>query len=118
MESLIKFYMSINMINKKGQFGLIVGLLMAFLVVSMLVALLPAFRDTITSATSYATGLNCKGASDYNAAVAANLTGTSTTACMALTLFIPFLVLAVLIGLISKMLYDRGGAPAPAYYGQ
>lgn len=98
--------------------NLFIGLLIGFMVLATFVALIPAFRDIIIGATSYATGLNCKGAADYNETAAAALGGTSTTACLAFNLYIPFLVLAVLIGLVSKMLYDKGGPPTPAYYGQ
>jgi hypothetical protein len=104
--------------NRKGQMNLFVGLLVGFLVISILVALIPALREQMISVSSYATGLNCKGAVDYNATAAEFTGGTSTTACLAFGLFIPFLVLAVLIGLVTKMLYDKGGQPAPQqYYG-
>lgn len=104
--------------GKRGQMGgflnLFMGLMFAYMILAVLVALVPAFKDLIISATSYSTGLNCVGAADYNATAAQYTGGTSGTACLALGLFIPFVVFAILMAIIGKILYDRG-APTPGY---
>lgn len=108
----------IHKFGKKAQMSgfmnLIVGLMFAYMVVAVLTALIPAFKAQVISATSYATGLNCIGSADYNATAAAQTGGTSATGCLALGLFIPFIVLCVLMAIIGKILYDRG-APTPGY---
>lgn len=107
--------------NNKGQLNILVGLLLGFIVVTMLVALIPGFVQVLDQAQN-SQGLNCVGYVDdgsqgtnytYNAS-----RGTkSTIGCLALKLYLPYLVLAVLVGLVVKILYDRTGSQPQPYYG-
>jgi hypothetical protein len=97
--------------NKGGFINLIVGIIMGFMVVTMLVTLLPGFTEMIDTAQG-SNYLNCVGYTDnlndggnytYNATVGSK----STIACLGMKLFLPYIVLGVLIALIIKILYDR-----------
>lgn len=85
---------------------------MGFMVITMLIALLPGFVDMFDIAQN-SQNLNCVGYTDtiisdgnysYNATIGAR----STIACLAMKLYLPYIVLAVLIGLVVKILYDKG----------
>ena len=112
--------------NKKADMmGLIVGLLMGFMVITMLMSLLPAFVEMIDYGQSSAS-LNCVGYVDTTASTggtANNLSynptiGTkSSIGCLALKLYIPYLVLGVLVAIVTKMLYDKATGQQQQYYG-
>jgi F0F1-type ATP synthase assembly protein I len=96
--------------GKHGQLGLIVGLLMGFMVVTILVTLIPGFVSVIDTAQN-SEGLNCNGYTDtLDASLSYNATiGTkSSIGCLAMKLYLPYLILAVLVGLVIKILYDKG----------
>jgi len=101
--------------NKKGQMGmdLMVGLLMAFIIVSLLIALVPAFVDMIGIGMN-SEGLNCKGYTDttnpslsYNATIGEQ----STIGCLGMKLYIPYLVLGILLAVVGRILYSRSSQP-------
>jgi hypothetical protein len=101
--------------SKKAQINIMVGLLIGFMVVTTLVALIPGMVDILNIAKQ-SDNLNCNGYSyegdashtlSYNATIGTQ----SSIACLAITLYIPYLVLAVLIGLVMKILYDRVASP-------
>lgn len=94
-----------------------VGLLLGFMVVTMLITLLPAFVEMIDFSKGN-TALNCRGYIDaggdsenltYNASIGQK----SSIACLAMSLYIPYIVLAILIGLVVKILYERQGQQQP-----
>lgn len=105
--------------NNRGFVSLMVGILFAFLAVTMLITLLPGFVDMVDYGKR-SDVLNCQGFTDYNLAdgnQSYNSTiGTkSSIGCLALTLYIPYLVLGVLIAIVGKIFYDRTFAQASPY---
>lgn len=103
--------------NNKGQMGMdiMVGLLMAFIIVTMLVALIPGFVEMLGIGQN-SQGLNCKGYVDngnansylsYNATIGEK----STVGCLAMKLYIPYLVLAILLAVVGRILYSRSTQP-------
>lgn len=100
------------MINKKGQSGMMslpIKLLMMFMVVAILVALVPGMSDLIDSAKQ-SDSLNCVGyvhngnANDvlsYNSTIGTK----SSLGCLALTLYIPYIILGVLITVVAMIFY-------------
>lgn len=107
--------------NKKGNIAhLMVSLLVGFMAVVLLVALIPGFVDILDIAQQ-SDNLNCKGFSyngDVNNTLSFNATiGTkSSIGCLAIRLYLPYLILAVLLGIVMYILYDKGTQQQP-YYG-
>jgi hypothetical protein len=108
--------------NRKGSLmDLPVNLLMLFIVVCFLIALIPGFVEIIDTAQQ-SNSLNCAGYT-YNGDPANVLSynstiGTkSTIGCLALKLYIPYIVLGVLIAGVALILYGRqiGGQEQSAY---
>jgi hypothetical protein len=95
------------MLNNKGNiFSLPVVLMGLFMTITFLVALLPAMTEILNGAQA-SNSLNCAGYNDtitwnaklnYNASVP-----TSTIGCMALRLYIPYIVLGVLIASVAGL---------------
>jgi len=98
--------------NNKGQFGIIVQLLILFLAVTFLIALIPGFSGLIDSGLSYQSGLNCAGAIDYNS----TLGERSTIGCLGLKLYIPYIVLGVLVVLVARLFMGRTPQPFEGGY--
>lgn len=92
--------------NKKAQMGIMIGLLIGFIVVTTLIALIPGFVQLLDIGMG-SDGLNCHGSTFANDSLAEK----SGIGCLAFKLYIPYLVLAVLIGLVTKILYDKGSQP-------
>ena len=101
------------MMNNRGQM-IMINLLFLFMAIATVVALIPAL-STILQMAQQSDGLNCPGYSyqgnpnhslSYNASLQ-----SSTLACLAINLYLPYIVLAVLIGGVSKLLLG-GGTPA------
>lgn len=97
---------SIN--EDKGGQMIIINLLFLFMVIAVTVALIPAIKS-ILEISKQSDGLNCVGfthatnpALSYNASFT-----TDTTSCLAIALYLPYIILVVLIGGVSKLLYDR-----------
>jgi hypothetical protein len=89
---------------------IMINLLFLVMTIAVLVALIPALNSLLNIAQQ-SDSLNCPGyklngnASDplsYNSALASN-----TLACLAIQLYLPYIVLAVLIGGVSKLLVSR-----------
>ncbi|HEY9703375.1 MAG TPA: hypothetical protein V6C58_13065, partial [Allocoleopsis sp.] len=94
----------------------VVTLLFIFLAFTFLIALIPGFRSMVNTGLSNASGLNCATATDYNS----TLGESSTIGCLAIGLFIPFIVLGTLVVFVYKLFYGRsggGGAPISQYSG-
>lgn len=104
--------------NKKGQM-IIIQMLFLFMTVAVMVALLPALKS-ILDVAQQSDNLNCpdfdynhNGAIgdtkyDYNSSLS-----TDTTSCIAIKLYIPYIVLVVLIAGVSKMVYGRTFGQSP-----
>lgn len=107
--------------NKRGDMGhLMVALIMGFMAVAMLVSLIPGFVEILDVAQN-SEGLNCKGYTyngdasnvlSYNATIGTK----STIGCLGIKLYLPYLVLAVLLGVVMYILYDKSSQSQP-YYG-
>jgi len=103
-----------------------VNLLMLFIVVTFLIALIPGFVD-ILDVAQQSDGLNCAGyvyetnvshPLSYNATMGTK----SSIGCMAMKLYLPYIVLGVLISAVAAILYGRsigggGGGSEQAMYG-
>lgn len=104
--------------NKKGS-GLLdlpVNLLMLFIAVTFLVALIPAFAEMQDMAQEK-DNLNCHGyiayddvtgAIDYTKSANNTIATKSSIGCMAIKLYIPYIVLGVLIAGVAILFYGRG----------
>ena len=103
-----------SMRNKRGQSGLMdlpINLLMLFIAVTFLVALIPAFVE-MQDMAQQSTSLNCVGYTyngDADAVLSYNATiGTkSSIGCMAIKLYIPYIILGVLIAGVAIIFYGR-----------
>lgn len=101
--------------NKGNIFQLPVILMGVFLVITFLVALLPAFTELLNGAKA-SNSLNCAGYNDTitnNHALDFNASKpTSTIGCMAINLYVPYIVLGVLIASVAVLFgqkIDFGG---------
>ena len=92
--------------NNRGQM-IMINLLFLFMAIAVTVALIPAL-STILNMAQQSDGLNCPGYSylgnanhslSYNSSLQ-----TNTLACLSLDLYLPYIVLAVLIGGVSRLL--------------
>jgi len=101
--------------NKRAQSGglmdLPINLLMLFIAVTFLVALIPAFVE-MQDMAQQSTSLNCVGYTyngDATNVLSYNSTiGTkSSIGCMAIKLYIPYIVLGVLIAGVAIIFYGR-----------
>lgn len=98
--------------NKKGDLmSLPVNLLMLFIVITFLVALVPGLVEIIDNAQQ-SDSLNCVGFKydgDANNVLSYNATiGTkSSIGCMAIKLYIPYIVLGVLVAGVALIFYGR-----------
>ena len=107
-------------VGKRGQMGmdLMVGLLMAFIIISLLIALVPAFVEMIGFGMN-SDGLNCKGTDADNSGVIgdnpldynATIKEKSTIGCLGMKLYIPYLVLGILLAVVGRILYSRSSQP-------
>jgi len=101
--------------NKRAQSGglmdLPINLLMLFIAVTFLVALIPAFVE-MQDMAQQSTSLNCVGYT-YNGDAAnvlsynATIGTKSSIGCMAIKLYIPYIVLGVLIAGVAIIFYGR-----------
>lgn len=113
--------------KKGGLMDLPINLLMLFIVITFLVALIPGLTEIIGNAQQ-SNSLNCNGYwvdGDANNPLSYNATladggHTNTIACMAIKLYVPYIVLGVLIAGVALIFYGRGaggGAGDSQYYG-
>jgi hypothetical protein len=95
--------------NNKGQM-IMINLLFLFMTIAVLVALIPALNSLLNIAQQ-SDGLNCNGYNylgnpnsslSYNASYPSN-----DLACLAIKLYLPYIVLAVLIGGVSRVIASR-----------
>ena len=108
--------------NTKGSLmSLPINLLMLFISITFLVALIPGFVE-MQNMAQQSDNMNCKGYAyngdathslSYNATLAAG-GSTSSIGCMAIKLYLPYIVLGVLIAGVAMIFYGRtmGGQDA------
>jgi hypothetical protein len=107
--------------NKKGQaiMQLPMNLLILFIAVTFLIALIPGFA-MMQDMAQQSDGMNCVGFKydgNENHTLSYNSTiGTkSAIGCLAIKLYLPYIVLGVLIGGIAIIFYGRAMSPSPQY---
>lgn len=111
--------------NKKGNLmSLPVNLLMLFISVTFLIALIPGFVE-MQDMAQQSDQLNCKGfvyngdagnVLSYNATIGTK----SSIGCMAIKLYLPYIVLGVLVAGVAMIFYGRatgGGGGDPNFGG-
>lgn len=102
-----------------GLMDLPVNLLMLFIAVTFLVALIPAFAEMQDTAQQ-SDSLNCVGYK-YNGDATHYLSYNSTIGtkssigCMAIKLYIPYIVLGVLVAGVAILFYGRPQPTQPQY---
>jgi len=105
--------------DKSGQM-IIINLLFLFMVIAVMIAMIPALKSILNIARQ-SDNLNCAGF-DYeysgdNHTLSYNSSlDSETTACLAINLYLPYIVLIVLIGGVSKLIYTKsfgGGETSP-----
>ena len=92
-----------------------VNLLLFFMVIAVLVAMIPAM-NTMLNIAQQSDGLNCAGyvyKGNPNSPLSYNATldsGTGTTlACLAINLYLPYIILVVLVAGVTKLISSRSG---------
>ena len=102
--------------DKSGQM-MIINLLFLFMTISIAIAMIPALKATLNIAKQ-SDNLNCAGyvytGSGTNVSYNSSL-ATETTACLAINLYLPYILLIILIGGVSKLLYDRSAGGGQQY---
>tara|TARA_R100001132_G_C3197655_1_gene46597 strand:- start:231 stop:557 length:327 start_codon:yes stop_codon:yes gene_type:complete len=98
--------------GKQGQ-ALMIGLLMLIFTLMILVTIMPVLNQILSQAQN-SQNLNCAGYNDtttagksYNSSLP-----TNDIACLAIKLYMPYLVLAILLGSISRLIYRKRGGEA------
>ena len=104
----------------KGGQQMIISLLFLFMTISITIAMIPALKSVLNIAKQ-SDNLNCAGfvyggdatnTLSYNASLE-----TETTACLAINLYLPYILLIVLIGGVTKLLYDKSSGGGQQYAG-
>jgi len=116
----------LNYKNKRGQM-MMIGIMILIMAVLIFIATLPAIQSVMDD-TRQCDSMNCAGYVDPDATGASGGNCTSSNrsynpnlsenalSCTILDLFLPFLILGIMIGLITKLL--QGGLvdrPEPQY---
>lgn len=100
--------------NKGNLMAMPMNLLMLFISVTFLIALIPAFVEMQDMAQER-DSLNCHGyvayddlgAVDYVRSANSSIATKSSIGCMAIKLYIPYIVLGVLIAGVAMIFYGR-----------
>ena len=103
--------------NKGNLMQLPVNLLMLFITFTFLVTLIPGFAEMQGMAQNN-DNLNCKGYVDYDdASLSYNSSQAevSSMACLAIKMYLPYIVLGVLIAGVAIIFYGRGEQQQPGY---
>lgn len=91
-----------------------IQLLFLFMTIVVTIALLPGIKS-IMDVGQQSDNLNCNGYKydgdedhvlSYNSSLE-----TNTTACIALDLYLPYILLVVLVGGVTRLLHGRGDQP-------
>lgn len=105
--------------NKGNLMSLPMNLLMLFIAITFLIALIPGFVE-MQNMAQQSDNMNCVGYK-YNGDAANPLSYNSTLGtnssigCMAIKLYLPYIVLGVLIAGVAIIFYGRGGEQPTAY---
>jgi hypothetical protein len=103
-----------------GGLGMILGIVFLFMALIVLVAFLPAIQDMIHQQRGQA-ALNCIssknvcGAGQVDQYCYNSTKDSETTSCLIFSIYLPFILIAVLIGGVAGVLYGKGFTPQPAY---
>lgn len=110
--------------NKRGQM-MMIGIMVLIMVVLIFIATLPAISNVMDDARD-CNNLNCAGWVDQDAS-GAGCSSTNTSylpdgknnalTCTIMDLFLPFLILGVLIGLITALLHGKLAQDTQPQYG-
>jgi len=106
--------------NNKGQ-GMILGLVFLVMTIVVFTAFIPVLNNVINDARNQ-DSLNCKS-TQYTCGSTVNSTGdgiwcynsskeSETTSCLMFDIYLPYIVIAVLIGGVGLILGARALAPA------
>ena len=97
------------MMNKKGQV-MIINLLFLVITIGVMIALIPQLMELLNLAQQ-SDYLNCKGyyyLGNPNATLSYNVSLPSNTlACLGIDLYLPYIILAVLIAAVSRVVLGR-----------
>jgi hypothetical protein len=95
--------------NKRGQV-MMINLLFLLCTVAVMVALIPEF-NTLLNMSQQSNALNCDGYyynGDVNNSLSHNATlPTNVLACLSISLYLPYIIMAVLIAGVSRVLLGR-----------
>ena len=108
--------------NRGSLMSLPINLLMLFITVTFLIALIPGFVE-MQGVAQQSDNLNCHGYVAYTdtGAVDTVLSANSSKAtassigCMAIKLYLPYIVLGVLIAGVAMIFYGRSGQQEPQF---
>lgn len=112
-------------LGRKGQSGLMLGLMSLILAVILFIMMMPIL-STVTDIPRGCSYLNCVGYIDNGATTAScsadNQTydpglETKSLSCTAMDIFLPGLIISVLFGIISKLLSGKFGEEQQMYGG-
>ena len=105
--------------NNRGQM-ILVNLLIFVMVIAVLVALIPALSAFLKVAQQ-SDGLNCNGyihTGDVNNSLSYNSSlETNTLACVAIRLYLPYIVIVILVGGVTRLLAGRAAAGNEGFFG-
>ena len=112
------------MLNNKGSLmDLPIRLLMLFIAVTFLIGLIPGFAE-MQNMAQQSDNLNCpgfkyEGSSTHLLAYNATIGTQSSIGCMAIKLYLPYIILGVLIAGVAMIFYGKsamgGGQDQTAY---
>jgi hypothetical protein len=95
--------------NKRGQV-MMINLLFLLMTVAVMIALIPQF-STLLNMAQQSNALNCQGykyLGDPNNTLSYNVSLPSNTlACLSIDLYLPYIVMAVLIAGVSRVIMGR-----------
>jgi L-lactate permease len=95
--------------NKRGQV-MMINLLFLLMTVAVMIALIPEF-NTLLNMAQQSNALNCQGYyfnGDVNNTLSYNSTlPTNVLACLSIDLYLPYIIMAVLIAGVSRVLLGR-----------
>ena len=109
-----------SIIKDNGGQVMIISLLFLFMTITVMIALIPALK-TILDIAKQSDNLNCPGYAingDVNNTLSYNSSlGTDTVACLAINLYLPYIILIILVVGVTKLMYGRtlGEQQAPGF---
>ena len=96
--------------NNQGQMNIMIGLLFLVMTLMVLVALIPVINEML-NVVQQSDSLNCNGYrhnGDVNNTLSYNSSlATNTLACLAIRLYLPYIILVVLVGMVAKLLANK-----------